>query len=446
MPRKPRFQHRKKNEREKRLLLQDQPQTPSVPVPVIVAQASSPEHSSSSSLHQLHASVVLPNRAWTDVSPEDLENVIVCKVTQASGSSSVQPQITHSLIVSSDMKWKLLVLEHDVSGCAVLSSFPERLTCETISTLLSKIDGLNICCGQPDENFVNMIKAKKGKITSHDSRVACFLDELAQPPTLRTSKCEVLCGTDKCSACTKYRPVLRSMFHRWSKKCSDAIPAAFTNERYMNTPQRKEKMGKLKKRVHIAEQTVLRLQQKIERITREEGEHLDELFQNDLISIMNDNNDKIKMAYPEGSFARLFWEEQLKASLTDDMRQVRWHPCMIKWCLNLKLLSTSAYHALRTSGFVTLPSERTLRDYTSYFSNQPGFMNEIDNQLFAEVSPSLPSSRRYISIIIDEMKIKEGLVFNKHSGKIIGFTSLGDINDDFHEFKMMINLKWPSMF
>ena len=40
---------------------------------------------------------------------------------------------------------------------------------------------------------------------------------------------------------------------------------------------------------------------------------------------------------------------------------------MIKWCLNLKLLSTSSYHALRTSGFVTLPSERTLRDYTSYF-------------------------------------------------------------------------------
>ena len=83
------------------------------------------------------------------------------------------------------------------------------------------------------------------------------------PPTLRTLKCEVLCGTGKYSACTKYRPVLRSMFHRWSKKCSDAIPAAFTNERYMNTPQRKEKTGKLKKRVHIAEQTVLRLQQRL---------------------------------------------------------------------------------------------------------------------------------------------------------------------------------------
>lgn len=27
------------------------------------------------------------------------------------------------------------------------------------------------------------------------------------------------------------------------------------------------------------------------------------------------------------------------------------------------------------------------------------------------------------------MKIKDGLVYNKHTGKIIGFTKLGDIND-----------------
>ncbi len=28
------------------------------------------------------------------------------------------------------------------------------------------------------------------------------------------------------------------------------------------------------------------------------------------------------------------------------------------------------------------------------------------------------------------MKVKEGLVFNKYSGEIVGFTHLGDINDD----------------
>lgn len=89
------------------------------------------------------------------------------------------------------------------------------------------------------------------------------------------------------------------------------------------------------------------------------------------------------------------------------MKQVRWHPVIIKWRLNLKLLSSSVYHALRTSGFIKLPSERTLRDYSNYFS---GFMDEVGKQLMSEVSPSLPTSRRFIALLIDEMKVKEGLI------------------------------------
>ncbi len=43
-----------------------------------------------------------------------------------------------------------------------------------------------------------------------------------------------------------------------------------------------------------------------------------------------------EMVYPEGTFAtfaRLFWEEQLKASSGKKGRQNRWHPLMIKWCM-----------------------------------------------------------------------------------------------------------------
>ncbi len=43
---------------------------------------------------------------------------------------------------------------------------------------------------------------------------------------------------------------------------------------------------------------------------------------------------------------------------------------------------------------------------------------------------SIPESRMFVSVILDEMKINEGLVYNKHSGEIVGFTSLGNINDD----------------
>ena len=91
------------------------------------------------------------------------------------------------------------------------------------------------------------------------------------------------------------------------------------------------------------------------------------------------------------------------------------------------MLSTSAYYALRSSGFLKLPSERTLKDYTNYFTNKPDFQDEVDQQLVGEIPLSLPISKWYIALLVGEMKVKQGLV---HSGEIFGFTHLGDINDD----------------
>ena len=101
---------------------------------------------------------------------------------------------------------------------------------------------------------------------------------------------------------------------------------------------------------------------------------------------------------------------------------------LIRWCLNIKLLSSSAYHALRTSGCIKLPSERTLRDYVHYFKSEPGFQTEASIE-------KLSLERRYVSLIIDEMKIKESLVYNKYNGEIIGFTHLGDINDELQKLE-----------
>ena len=42
----------------------------------------------------------------------------------------------------------------------------------------------------------------------------------------------------------------------------------------------------------------------------------------------------------EGSFRPVFWDQQLQNSKKGDARQHRWHPLMIKWCLNLKIFST----------------------------------------------------------------------------------------------------------
>lgn len=94
--------------------------------------------------------------------------------------------------------------------------------------------------------------------------------------------------------------------------------------------------------------------------------------------------------------------------------------------MNLKLLSSSAYHSLRSSGFITLPSERTLRDYTHLFKADTGFQTEVDDMLKKEVKSE--AWMKYVVLLLDELKVKESLVYDKSSCKVIGFVELDDIN------------------
>lgn len=143
---------------------------------------------------------------------------------------------------------------------------------------------------------------------------------------------------------------------------------------------------------------------------------------------MNEMMKKIHTECPEGSFKRIFWDQQLEAANTKDRKQIRWHPAIIKWCLHLKFISSGAYHALQETGIITLRSERTLRDYTHWMPAKVGFMPEVDTQLVKEANIS-EEKDRYVVLCWDEVKIKENLVFDKHTCELVGFTNLGDINN-----------------
>ena len=49
-------------------------------------------------------------------------------------------------------------------------------------------------------------------------------------------------------------------------------------------------------------------------------------------------------------------------ALNTPSRQMRWHPSVLKWCLRLYSRSHSSHSDLRDSGFLKLPSGRTLSD------------------------------------------------------------------------------------
>ena len=109
------------------------------------------------------------------------------------------------------------------------------------------------------------------------------------------------------------------------------------------------------------------------------------------------------------SFMKLFWEEQLKYISSSSPTSIRYHPMIIKFCLNLAAKSSSAYKDLRygsttVTGIVFLPSLRRLRDYKNYIRPTRGFNPEVINDL-AKNTVSYSKIERYVTILFDEMKI-----------------------------------------
>ena len=100
------------------------------------------------------------------------------------------------------------------------------------------------------------------------------------------------------------------------------------------------------------------------------------------------------------------------------------------------------------------PSQRTLSDYTYYtLKLLTGFTSEIDKQLMeAARINSCPEREKYVAVIIDEMHIKEDIMYDKHTGKfnqfftlnssnkllisgsVIGFSNLGELNSHLLAF------------
>lgn len=414
-------------------------------------QATNEKSNSSASLVErpvdianLHLSLANLSPAWIDHTSQPVSKIHLCIVSSQSSTSKQPLRVTHSLTVNEDLTWEVFVLGHRINAAKTcLRHIPSHLGVDSLSRLIQLAEGSNVCPGNPDERFVELISSKKGnKITSRDECTKAYIDDgydvkfkgKIYTSTVRTTSCTILSHGSRCVLCNQYRPLLRSLHSRWLRKRKN--PAKQVNNRYLSTPQKEEKLRMLQVRAQAAEIEVRKLKKKIEESKLQHGVQVGPELHQDLSSIMESNNEAVLNEFPEGSFRRLFWEEQLKVNRLKDTRQMRWHPMMVRWCLNLKLLSSSSYHALRTSGFLKLPSERTLRDYTHYFQAKPGFQEEVEEMLVTDMKLSeLPDWKKHVVLLLDEMKIKESLVYDKHGVNVIGFVDLGAVNNQLDQFE-----------
>ena len=105
---------------------------------------------------------------------------------------------------------------------------------------------------------------------------------------------------------------------------------------------------------------------------------------------------------------------------------------VIHYCLSLAAKSSPAYDEIcydekTGTRYFMLPSRQRLRDHKNYIKSQCSFNSRIVNEL-RNKTKSFSENEKFVVLLMDEMKIQENLVWDKHSGELTGYVDLGDVN------------------
>lgn len=192
---------------------------------------------------------------------------------------------------------------------------------------------------------------------------------------------------------------------------------------------------------YIVSRKVKQLQMKLDKVMEKDGVCVYDELSEDLKEVMHDSNNEVLSKFPETSFKSIFWKHQMeslhKTGKTKNGK--RWHPLMIRWCLYLRHFSGKVHDAIRDSGCVALPSQRTLRDYSNAVKADVGFSPEVDEQLLRAANlQEFPSYHGLSVLLLDEVHVREELVYKKHSGKLVDFVNLGDVNNHLARFEELL--------
>ena len=237
----------------------------------------------------------------------------------------------------------------------------------------------------------------------------------------RSNDCKVICTPVICIVCSKVIDAKEKS--NLKKVQKPLLPASLKAPISLTSPDR-VKLTLQNQRLKCKQ-----LEEKIETMKtslKEQSVPVDRNMSDDLISIFS--NTDAKNVTP---FMNLFWQEQKKLFSSTNSKGYRFHPMIIRFCLSLVAKSPSCYEELRNTGVLVLPSQRTLRDYRNYIKPHAGFNYQVIEELI-DITNEFFDTQRYVVILMDEMKIRSNLVYDRTSGQLVGFTDLGDPKLNFN--------------
>ena len=337
----------------------------------------------------------------------------------------------------SDLTWNASVFGKVVPQTnTVIQTLPAKVTNDSLVHVLSTIQLARLCPGNPE--FVQLLETKGGKACDQSGSLSAFIDDKEEivvgansyDRTVRRVDCGLICpttSTDRCPTCTKYRAQLFVQRSREAKKSGRRTSHdSHVPFRHLNSTEKDECLKNLSKAKHAEKSSNTRLKELLNKEIDAKGVTLTQEDAGDVTSMLSDISPLLEN-FPKSSIQRIFWEQQLQNNSLKDKRQMKWHPLLIRFALNLKYASTSAYRAVQDSGLISLPSERTLRDYTHWTSIKDGPQVEVLQHIKKTIGmDEMSSPEKHFVLSMDEMKIRSGLIFKKNTGELVGYCSLGE--------------------
>lgn len=248
---------------------------------------------------------------------------------------------------------------------------------------------------------------------------------------IRSSKCEKVFNgwkTERCIKCAFFRINLLKRIKRrkngtFSKKTKNCL---------LDSQQLITKIAGLKKKKKALNRKVKELKGKIQKSILKNAIIVPEDLSQDLENTLATN----PLENPD-AFQRILIKQQLDLIKTNRKRPKKWHPALIHWCLFLKSKSPSSYETLRK--VLKLPCKRTLFEYSKDMSTECGFNERVLSEISEKIKlETLSEHEKYLALLVDEISIKEDLIYKASTGEIVGFCQLNESSNKLKDLEKQI--------
>ncbi|KAK3920828.1 Transposable element P transposase [Frankliniella fusca] len=283
---------------------------------------------------------------------------------------------------------------------------PQPLSKDTVNSFVDRIASIvncirkkEVCTGYDDVKYRNAwFSCTVGEVDRNPFKECRYVE------TFRSFMCTRLIPNNKwrCGECAKMLKPLK----RRSQSMAQDQANPNTKNIYLTEQQMLNKMQKQRSEINNAKKKIYRLQEKMQEILKKEGVPIDQSMSDAMLDILS----QCEKLSPAQS---IFLQQQIKASQQKHAAGMRWHPTIIRFALSLHLTSPAAYELMRETGMVKLPSSSTLFEYSHVKPVEEG----VDKLVLESLA--------------------ERVVFQKSSGKLLGYTTLDDID---REMKCLENL------